>query len=343
MLLENLISADSHVIESPDLWRDALPSTFWPQEGKMFQEAGGAMDPAARLDDMLTDGVVAEVLYPSLGLKLFSLDDADLQETCCRLYNRWLIDYCAVDPNRLLGVGLIPAYNMARALDEIEFCRRGQLRGIQVWQTPHPELPFTSEHYDPLWAAAEDVQLPVSMHILTGFNYSREMHNLGVEQPIVEAYRGAVNGKLSAVMDMLLDLIVGGVFERFPQLRIVLVENEIGWLPFALDQWDYYYRRLSNYRPMPIREEPSSYFRRQVYATFFRDPLAGRLLDWWGTHNCMWSNDYPHGNTTWPRSRDYIAQHLGTLPDQVQRCLVRGNAEQLYGIPTWHEEARVDA
>ena len=331
MLLENLVSADSHVIENPDIWEGALPATFWPTEGRMFQEAGGKMDPVTRLSDMVVDGVVAEVLYPSLGLKLFSLEDAALQAICCRLYNEWLIDYCSADPRRLLGVGLIPTYDMGSCLEEIEFCRQGRLRGIQVWQTPHPDLPFTSDHYDSLWASAEEANLPVSMHILTGFNYSRAMHELGPKQPIVEAYRGAVNGKLTAVMDMLLDLIVSGVFERFPRLRIVLVENEIGWLPFALDQWDYYYHRLSAYRPMPISAEPSSYFRRQVFATFFRDPLAGRLLDWWGTDNCMWSNDYPHGNTTWPKSREYISQHLGHLPEDVQQRLVRRNAENLYG------------
>ncbi len=335
MPLENLVSADSHVIEDPRVWAGALPPTFWPTEGKMFQEAGGGMDPVTRLSDMVVDGVVAEVLYPSLGLKVFSIEDPDLQATCCRLYNQWLIDFCAADPGRLLGIGLIPAYDIDRALAEIDFCRQGQLRGIQVWQTPHPDLPFTSDHYDPVWATAARAQLPVSMHILTGFNYSRQMHELGPEQPIVEAYRGAVNGKLAVAMDLLLDLILGGVFERFPQLRVVLVENEIGWLPFALDQWDYYFHRMSKYRPMPITEEPSTYFRRQVYATFFRDPLAGRVLDWWGTENCMWSNDYPHGNTTWPHSRRYISEHLGHYPDEIQQRLVRGNVERLYGsMPT---------
>ena len=160
------------------------------------------MDPMTRLTDMLTDGVVAEVLYPSLGLKLFSLEDAALQEACCRLYNQWLVEYCSPDPSRLLGVGLIPTYDIPRALEEVEFCRRGRFRGLQVWQTPHPDLPFTSQHYDPLWRAAEQAGLPVSMHILTGFNYSRQLHQLGPEQPITEAYRGAVNGKLAAVMDM---------------------------------------------------------------------------------------------------------------------------------------------
>ena len=124
---------------------------------------------------------------------------------------------------------------------------------------------------------------------------------------------------------------MSAVFERFPGLRIVLVENEIGWLPFALDQWDYYYNRLSGYRPMPIATEPSNYFRRQVFATFFRDPMAGHLLDWWGTDNCMWSNDYPHGNTTWPKSRDYISKSFGHFPDELQERLVKGNATRLYG------------
>jgi predicted TIM-barrel fold metal-dependent hydrolase len=331
--LENLVSADSHVIESPQVWEGALPPSFWPDEGRMFQEAPGAMDPASRLGLMVEDGVVAEVLYPSLGLKIFSVEDPELQETCCRLYNQWLIDFCALDPSRLLGIGLIPTYDIDRALEEINFCRQGNLRGIQVWQTPHPDLPFTSDHYDRMWSTAQDAKLPVSLHILTGFNYSAIMHELGAHQSIVESYRGSVNGKLGVVMDMLLDLIMSGVFERFPELRVILVENEIGWLPFALDQWDYYYRRFGrSSRPVPIAHEPSTYFRRQIYATFFRDPMAGRLFDWWGTDNCMWSNDYPHGNTTWPRSREYIAEHLGHYSPDIQQRLTRRNAEGLYGV-----------
>jgi predicted TIM-barrel fold metal-dependent hydrolase len=327
-----LFSADSHVIEPPSVWKGALEPSFWPGEGKMFQERAGGQDPAARLQEMGVDGVFAEVLYPSLGLKLFGIDDAALQETTCRMYNQWLIDFCKLDPSKLMGIGLIPAYDIDKAVQELEFCYAGGLKGLMVWQSPHPDLPFTSNHYDRLWGRAQELRMPLSVHILTGFNYSREMLEDVDKQDALTSVRGSVNLKLLAVVDTAYEFIFGGVFERFPNLKLVLVENEVGWFPFVLDQWDYYYHRTGKVKQMPIPHPPSHYVDRNVYITFFRDPMTPHLLDWWGTDNCMWSNDYPHGNSTWPNSRQYVADHLGKFSPEIQQKLVRGNAERLYGL-----------
>lgn len=328
-----LISADSHVIEPTSVWKKLLAPGFWPNEGKMFQERAGGTDPVERLKEMQVDGVQAEVLYPSLGLKVFSIPDVILHENCCRAYNDWLIEYCSHDPSRLVGIAMIPTFDISRAVAELERCADAGLRGILVWQTPHPDLPFTSDHYEDLWAAAAARRLPVSMHILTGFNYSRTVLGDTPADP-VDLYRGSVNDKLLVVMNALFDLIVGGALERHPDMRLVLVENEVSWLPFVLDQWDYYYRRISAQSPLPLAEAPTAYFERQVFVTFFRDALAGRLFDWWGASNCMWSNDYPHGNSTWPHSRQYVTGQLGSLRSDVQERLTHENVEKLYGLET---------
>ena len=110
-------------------------------------------------------------------------------------------------------------------------------------------------------------------------------------------------------------LIMTGVLERFPKLKIVLVENELGWIPFVLEQWDYYFKRHGTNRDgLKIKKMPSEYFHNQIYTTFFNDAVGGHTLTWWGQDNCMWSNDFPHGNSTWPKSRDVIARDLG--PDE---------------------------
>ena len=211
------------------------------------------------------------------------------------------------------------------------------MAGVVVWQVPAPELPFTSRHYDPLWARAQDLDMPVSLHILSGHGYNlRQASGEGGaarSDRSIEQERTSVNLKLVYAMDALYDFIFSGVLERFPRLKLVLVENEIGWLPFILEQWDYYYQRHGRDRAaLNLTRLPSEYFNRQVYATFFNDAVGGRLLSWWGADNCMWSSDYPHGNSTWPDSRQIVARDMGNLPVDVRAKLVRDNVSKLYGL-----------
>jgi predicted TIM-barrel fold metal-dependent hydrolase len=329
-------SADSHVVEDPSLWDGLVPADFWgPARGKNFHQRAGGIDPVARVEEMAVDGVGGEVLYPSLGLKLFALEDAELQRRCFRRYNDWLAGFCATAPDKLLGVALIPTFDIDIAVAEFERTQGLGLRGALVWQTPHPDLPFMSRHYDPLWAAIEAYGDPLSVHILTGHNYSAQMGTpapAGADPLVtaIEAHRGSVGLKLLAVTDALMELMFSGVFDRFPRLRLIVVENEIGWLPFVLDQWDYYVDRFSEQRPLPISKKPSAYFGDQLFATFFRDPVGSQLLSWWGQDGCLWSNDYPHANSTWPESQQWIAEHLGHLPAPVVRRLVRDNTLGLY-------------
>jgi predicted TIM-barrel fold metal-dependent hydrolase len=333
---EVIISADSHVSEEGDFWTENLPREFreaapsFPRRelGVGFQAHPGGSDPHERVKEMAADGVSAEVLYPTLGLRLFGLDDARLQEACFRVYNDWLIDYCSVAPERLVGIACLSVYDVDHAVQELERSRKAGMRGALVWQAPHPDLPLHSDHYNRLWAAAEDLEMPISLHILTGHNYSKQLES----QTGPEHYRGSVNLKTSEAANAVFDLIFYGVLDRHPRLKIVVVENEIGWFPFYLQQWDYYYRRFSKTDPLPIDREPSEYFYRQVYATFFNDAVGGHNFAWWGVDNCMWSNDFPHPNSTWPHSRDVIARDLGHLPEDVRAKLVRENVAALYGL-----------
>ena len=331
-----IISSDSHVMEPHDLWVERLPAEFRaaapqfppPKVGDGFQFHPGGQDPRARVQEMAVDGVCAEVLYPSLGLTLFGLDDAALQEACFRLYNDWLIEYCQVAPHQLLGIACLAAYDIDHAVQELERCHKAGLRGALVWQSPHPDLPFTGPHYDRLWAAAQEMDMPISLHILTGHNYSK----FPEARKGAELYRGSVNLKLHEAAGGLFDFIFYGVLDRFPRLKLVLVENEIGWLPFYFQQWDYYYHRHTKLAPVSLQLDPSGYFKRQVYASFFNDTVGGRCLEWWGQDNCMWSNDFPHGNSTWPNSLDVIARDLGHVPQEAVIKLVRDNVVRLYGI-----------
>ncbi|HEY3118399.1 MAG TPA: amidohydrolase family protein [Chloroflexota bacterium] len=345
MAAELLISADSHVSEAGDLWSLRLPAKFkdvapvFPGRGfndgrvaegsGRFENKSGGWDSKERLKEMSVDGVSAEVLYPTSGLRLFGQDDPELQEACFRVYNDWLIEYCSVAPDRLLGIACISVYDIDHGIAELERCKQNGMKGALVWQAPHPDLPFTSQHYERFWASAQELEMPISMHILTGHNYSKA--GFGTRTG-AESYRGSVNLKAFDAVTALFDMIFYGVLDRYPKLKLVIVENEVGWIPFFLQQWDYYYRRFHETNPPPISTKPSDYFYRQVFATFFDDAAGGHNFSWWGLDNCMWSNDYPHPNSTWPHSRDTIARDLGHLSDADRTKLVCSNVAGLYGL-----------
>jgi predicted TIM-barrel fold metal-dependent hydrolase len=378
---ETIISSDSHVIEVPDLWEKGLPSSFkeraprvffdekrdaWmfgspevpiqavgglfmagqrPDQIESFRRAGfsvarpGGWDPIVRLADMETDGVSAEVLYPSLGLGLYCITDAPLQEALFRTYNDWIIDYCAKVADRLYGIALISMYSIDNAVAELERCKKAGLVGSMIWQVPDPKYPFTSEHYERFWAASQKLEMPVHLHILTGFGES--MHRQSSHG--IKRYRIGVQ-QHREIEDALFDMIFSGVLERYPELKIVSVENEIGWMPFWLGQCDKAFKRHRHAEKLPIDKLPSEYFYRQIYATFFNDLVGGKLFSWWGVDNCMWSNDYPHQNSTWPNSRDVIARDMGHLPASARTKLLNANVTKLYNlkVPAAAEKTKVN-
>lgn len=333
-----LISADSHVVEDPDLWKTRLPAalresapTYPPLSvGGPFQAHAGGHDPRERIKEMAVDGVSGEVLYPSLAMDQYSIEDARLQEACFRVYNDWIIEYCSVAPDRLFGIAMISTYDADHAVAELQRCKSAGLRGAMIWQAPPEQLTFSTDHYERFWAAAQDLDMPVNLHILTGAPF-RPLPRERVRRIAFQAMRHSTNMKLLHASNALSDIILSGVLERFPRLKIVFVENEISWIPFYLSQYDKYLSRGNLESPLTL--PPSDYFMRQVYATFFNDQPAAWILPHWGSSNCMWSNDYPHPNSTWPNSRGIIERDLGHLPADKRTNLIRGNVTKLYDLP----------
>ena len=366
---QTIISSDSHVIEVPDLWEKGMPQSLrdrapkvyfdqkrdaWmfgspevqpqavgalfmaggkPEEVESYRRAGfsvarpGGWDPIVRMNDMKTDGVAAEVLYPSLGLGLYCITDPVFQEAMFRTYNDWIIDYCQKVSDRLYGIALVSMYNIDNAIAEMERCKKGGIVGTMIWQVPDPKLPFTSEHYERFWAASQDLELPAHLHILTGFGESMNRQTAtGIQRFRIGTHQHR------EIEDALFDIIYSGVLERYPRLKIVSVENEVGWIPFWLGQCDKGFKRHRHREKISIDKLPSEYFHRQVYATFFNDHVGGKLFSWWGTDNCMWSNDYPHQNSTWPNSRAVIERDLAHLAAADRDKLLNTNVRKLYNL-----------
>ena len=339
---EVIISADSHVTEPEDLWATRLPRAFRDRTPDIKPTASsrtkpsmkgldgheGGRDPLAREREMTADGVSAEVLYPTLGLRHFGLVDAALQEACFRVYNDWLVEYCSASP-RLIGLGCISLYDVDHAIAELARAKAAALKGVLVWQTPPAGLPFSAAHYERFWAAAADLTMPVSLHITSGFGRVRAA---AADAGIAAKTRESTIDRMCDAANAAFDFIFSGILHRHPDLRVVVVENEIGWLPFMLQQWDTYGVRHAGLLDAPITEPPSSYFRRQMYATFFDDAVGARQLSSWGADNCMWSSDFPHRFSTWPHSREAVARDLHGLAPTDRHNVVCGNVTKLYEI-----------
>jgi predicted TIM-barrel fold metal-dependent hydrolase len=338
-----LISADSHVMEEPDLWSKRLPAQFQAEApvfptvevGEGFQGHEGGKDPRRRVEEMAVDGVSQEILFPTLGLSIFGIEDPQLQQACFEVYNDWLAEYCSAAPDRLFGMAAISTFDIDYAVAELSRRNEAGFVGATVWEVPPESLSFLTSHYDPLWEAAQALSMPINLHILTGSAYPmvsprRTRIMMKMRRQLTDRARYA-NGLVYQASNAMGDLITSGVLERFPRLQFVIVESEASWIPFILSSYDKFARRPNEESSLTML--PSEYFLRNFHATFHNDPTLGPILPSWGADNCMWSNDFPHPNSTWPDSSKVIERDLGHLPDDARRRLVAGTVAELYNLP----------
>ncbi len=289
-------------------------------------------DPLERLKDQDIDGVEAEVLYTTLGMSLFGLADAELQQACFSVYNDWLAEFCAHDRRRLHGVALISLADVAAGTKELERCARAGLKGGMIYGSAPADRPYLSRDYDPFWAAAQDLEMPLSLHVFTRGNRGPQP---SVEGPRTSEYinfsRAYVRG-IHEVQDSLADIIQSGVLERFPRLKIVSAENDTGWLPHFMYRLDHVYEKFGAFSEVaqPLTMKPSDYVRRQLWATFQDDPVGPALYRVFGENNFMWASDFPHTDSTWPHSRQVIETSFQRVPEGITRKIVFDNANKLY-------------
>ena len=290
----------------------------------------GGWDPVERLKDQDMDGVDGEVLHTTLGFRLFWLADAELQRACFRVYNDWLTEFCSHNPRRLVGLGLISLVDIEEAVQELRRCARLGLKGALIWNSAPDDRPYSSSEYDPFWAEAQELEMPLALHSLTGHHESR--------LPLNYILHGVV--KTHEIERSLATILVSGIFERFPRLNIVSVENQAGWIPYFLHRVDRAGRPGQDLFPTRLTMKPSEYFHRNVFVTHIDDPVAIHNLDVIGVDNLMWSSDYPHSASSWPRSQEVVQREFGSLAPDVRRKVCRDNVMKLYHVA---EEAPTSA
>lgn len=331
---EQRISADSHMAEPPDLWEKRLPKEFSDRalkfpNVKLFETGihlrAGGWDPKERIRDQAYDSISAEVLYPTLGYQAYQVDDHALEEACCRVYNDWLFEFCSTAPERLWGLGMISLWDIDQAVKELERCKQGGMRGATIGLVPADGLPYSSPHYERFWAACREMEMSVNFHINSGPGRPRSFN--GGLQPRAGLLPDGVH-KFDC-MRAVGDMIASGVLERYPELKVVVAEAGVGWIPFFAQEFDYYKNVFSG-RGDALPRPPSEYIDRQVFGAFISDNVGGKLLQNYGQDNFMWSNDYPHPACIWPISTAAIATDLGHLTPEVRGKVTSGTAAKLY-------------
>lgn len=297
---------------------------------KGFEAAPASVwDPAARIKDQELDGVQAEVIYTTFGMPLYGLEDAELRAACFWAYNDWAAEYCSYDPKRLLPLGLITLEDIDAGVQELKRIAKKGMRGAMIWAEAPGDRPYNHPDYDPFWAAAQEFNLPLSLHILTGRKGTG-----------VDFFRGNLALQVAMlyheVERSLGVFVLEGVLERFPNLKLVSAENDVAWMAYFMYRLDFAQHfaqgRVAARSQTPLKMKPSEYIKRQVYATFINESVFLSELHRYGPDNIMWSSDYPHTAAIWPRSQAFIQETFGGLAEDARRKIVHDTAARLYGI-----------
>lgn len=366
-----ILSSDSHVFEPPDLWTTRIDRAFRHRAPRMLRIDGadqlvveedqvlsgiglisnagarfeapetisglgrfedvhpGGYDPQQHLADMRLDGVAGEVLYPSQGLFYFRVADSGLMSAIFRAYNDWLADFCSTDPTRLKGIAMINLDDVGEGTKELERAATRGFAGAMITEYPLEPRRYDQPEYEPFWAAAQALAMPLSLHTAT--RRQGKIRGAG-EKTLRDATSRSTKAFYPATS--LCDMIFSGVFERYPTLRLAIVEFELAWAPHLLSTIDYTYRERHEEAFVRFKNDmrPSDFFHRNIFLSFQEDAIGIRLRDVIGVDNMMWGSDYPHSESTFPQSRKILAEILAGVPEEEQAKIVGGNTARLYGF-----------
>lgn len=293
----------------------------------------GAHDQAARLLDMDANHVEVAVNFPNTfprfcGQGFSEREDKDLALACIRIYNDWMIDEWSggAGRNRLIPLTLVPLWDAALAAEEVRRCAAKGSYAIAFSENPS-RLGFATMHsgaWDPLWQACEETATTVTMHI----GSSSQMPTTSSDAPL------AVSMALSAqnAQGSLCDWIFSGTLDRFPGLKVVYAESQIGWMPYLLERADIVWR--DGVGGVDLPRAPSSYVPGRVYGCIFDDQHGLVSRDAVGMGSILFETDYPHADGTWPHSRAVAHRlcHTAGMDEADTHAFLRGNAIEAFGL-----------
>jgi predicted TIM-barrel fold metal-dependent hydrolase len=370
----NVISADSHIVEPPDVFaglpaglKDRAPKladheggSAWFVEGvepsplpptyasgtgwrkpegdsiRFDQVLPGLYDPAERVKAQEADSVDAEILYPTSTLwdAVKLVDDDELKLACTRAYNDWLAQFCSHSPDRFFGVAKIPTTSVEDAIAELQRAT-GELglKGALVDAYPAGSSVGGNPADDPFWEVANDLQIPVSFH-----------YGVGVDA-VTEPPGGIAPGLKPPMADAVLPLVAGGVFDRFPDVKVVFAHADAGWALHWMEFFDINYVRQKHLAQYVLQREdavPSDYIRRFCWFTFHHDRSTVKNRHVLGQVHMVWASHFPFDDSNWPDNRQQAMQVTEEIPTADRQALLADNVGRLYGLPGYKKGFSVD-
>jgi predicted TIM-barrel fold metal-dependent hydrolase len=364
---ERLISADSHVKMTHEQVKNYLPSSLHQAydeaaggyERRMSRGTGqanragavaskqgaqtgggiaarnsvftrpGYWDPVERLQDMDADGVEVEVLYSEVSAFRYVSEVKDGVSETVRAFNDALHDFASTDPDRLIVSYQIPIHDIELAVAEVERVAAFGAKSLQLPVFPNEfgQVDYYDERYVALFSIIQETGLPICCHIglkttLDDLAQRDPTPNKGIMVPMTPLMTAEAFGMF----------IMGGVFERFPDLKVVFVEPGLGWVAWWLETVDDMVKRQGYVYPA-IQQLPSDYYRRNIHLTFVDEALGlQRVRDLLGVGNILWSTDFPHPVTSWPHSRKIVEEQFRGIPAEERKKIVSDNAVRVWNL-----------
>lgn len=292
----------------------------------------GCYDVHERVKDMDQDHIQAQLCFPSFpgfaGKIFYKAQDKELGALCIEAWNDFMIDeWKGAYPDRFIAPIMLPIWDVDRSVREIERCAAKGAGTITFPENPYPlGLPsFHSDSWDPLFAAAADAGLPLSMH----FGTSTVTPSTAPDAPFVTSI--ALFGTNS--MYAMADLVFSDVFHKHPTLKVALAEGGTGWFPYLMDRMDYAWERHRLYQSINQEVRPSELVRRNIWGCFIDDPAGIAMRDVIGVDRVMWELDYPHSDSNWPNAHKILGEQLLDVPDEECHKMVELNARAVFNFP----------
>jgi predicted TIM-barrel fold metal-dependent hydrolase len=302
----------------------------------------GAYDPAVRLGVLDECGIDAQIIFPSSiglgGQDLGLVDDRSLCRLTVEIYNDRMAEIQAESNNRLLPMPLMPAWDVDTCIAEAERVAALGARGVNMTSDPQdlgaPDL--ANRAWDPFWELCSGLQLPVHFHIgasVTGMTffgkYPWDSH--------ADNTKLAIGGTLLFIGNarVVTNLILSGMFDRHPDLKMVSVESGVGWIPFILETLDYEMAENAPRELAQLQKLPSEYFRSNLYATFWFEQNRNKLPDLInavGEDNILFETDFPHPTCLYPNPLKSVEDKMATLSPEARAKILGENARQLYRL-----------
>ena len=312
-------------------WSSEQDRVFAPAEARGW-------DARSQLDAMDQEGLDLAVLFPSRGLFVLGIDtpqmvgidgiEPELAAAIARGYNDWLADFCKEDPKRLCGAAMVAPHDVGAAV--LETRRAVEQLGMKaIFLAPGcvNRRPWHDPAYDPLWGECQRLNIPVTFHG-GGQTYLRPDFSLEVLDKLMMWH---VFNQPLGMMTVAVSLTGGGVLERFPKLRVGLLEGNCGWAPWLLHRLDEHYEWVGSWEAPDLKRKPSEYFRTNCFLSVEAEEETVRdYVAWFGHENLVFSTDYPHADSKFPRS----VESFMTLPlsEAAKRDVLWGNWHRLYAL-----------